>query len=89
MAGIELSYTYNDGRYISVGNTREIYGDQSVETLLNAGIDTIISTEGKIPDKDVIIKTKKNKSPKPSLINKKVVLLAEHVRGEWKSVKRK
>jgi len=89
MAGIGLSYTYNDGRYISVGNTREIYGDQSVETLLNAGIDTIISIEGKIPDKDVIIKTKENKSVKPSPLNKKVVLLVEHVRGEWKSVKRK
>jgi len=89
MAGIGLSYTYNDGRYISVGNTREVFGDQSVETLLNAGIETIISTEGEIPNKDVTIKTKKNKSVKPSLINKEVVLLAEHIRGEWKSVKRK
>jgi hypothetical protein len=89
MAGIGLSYTYNDGRYISVGNLRETYGDQSVETLLNAGIDTIISSEGEIPDKDVIIKTKKNKSVKPSPLNNEVVLLVEHIRGEWKSLKRK
>lgn len=89
MAGIGLSSTFNDGRYISVGNIRELYGDQSVETLLNAGIDEIISIEGEIPDKNTIIKTKEKKSVKPMPINKKVVLLTEHIRGEWKSIKRK
>lgn len=89
MGGIGLSSTFNDGKYISVGNTRELYGDQRVQTLLDAGIDEVISIEGKIPDKDVIIKTKENKNVKPVPLNKKVVLLTEYVRGEWKSVKRK
>jgi hypothetical protein len=89
MAGIGLSSTYNDGRYIFIENVMKLYGEQSVETLLEAGIDEILSVEGEIPEKNIIIKEKEGKSVKPSPINKKVVLFAENIRGEWKPIKRK
>jgi len=89
MAGIGLSSTYNDGRYILLEKVRELTGDQTVGTLLESGIDEIISTEGEIPEKDTIIKSRDDSWPKPSPINKKVVLLAENIRKEWKALKRK
>jgi len=89
MAGIALSSTYNDGRCILLEKVRELTGNQTVEALLEAGIDEIMSAEGEIPEKDIIIKTKEKAWPKPSPINKKVVLFAENIRGEWKSIKRK
>ncbi|MCL2687042.1 MAG: ABC transporter substrate-binding protein [Methanobrevibacter sp.] len=89
MAGIGLSSTYNDGRYISVGKIRELFGDQSVRTLLKSGIDEVVSIYGESVKKESIVKVGENKSVKPCPINNEVVLLVENIRGELIALKRK
>jgi len=89
MAGIGLSSTYNDGRYISVGKIRELFGDQSVKTLLKSGIDEVVSIHGETVENDAIVKVNENKSVKPCPIDNKVILLVENLRGELVGLKRK
>jgi len=89
MAGIGLSSTYNDGRYISFGNIRELSGDQSVKTFLKSGIDEVVSIYGEPIEKDAYITVGDNKSVRPSPINNKVVLFVENIGEELVPVKRK
>jgi len=88
MAGIGLSSTYNDGRYIRVRDVPKLKGSQVVESLLNAGIDKVVSKNGETINKKDTITNKDNKDYKPSPLNGEVALLVEIIRGEMHPIKR-
>ncbi|MGL4669323.1 MAG: ABC transporter substrate-binding protein [Methanobacteriaceae archaeon] len=88
MAGIGLAFTGNDGRVLQVGSIRDLTGPQKAETLLGAGIDKIISIEGRLITTG-IIDCEKGKSAKASPINGKAVLFVDETSTSLKSVKRK
>jgi len=89
MAGIGLSSTYNDGRYLFVGKVRDLLGNQTVKSLLKSGIDEVVSIYGEPIKQDAVIKVGENKSLRPSPINNKVVLFVENIEGELVPLKRK
>ncbi|MGL6298154.1 MAG: ABC transporter substrate-binding protein [Methanobacteriaceae archaeon] len=88
MAGIGLAFTGNDGRILQVGSIRDLTGPQKAETLLDAGIDKIVSIEGKIITTG-IIECEEGKSANASPINGEVILFVEETSTRLKSIKRK
>jgi hypothetical protein len=87
LAGIGLAATGNDGRYIQKGRIREIYGPASVELLLDAGIDLILTMEG-VPVTTGIIQVQEGKSVKPCPVSGKTVLFVEERAGTFHALKR-
>ena len=87
MAGIGLASTGNDGRFIQKGRIREIKGPATAETLLDAGIDMIVTLDG-VPVTTGIIQVQEEKSVKPCPVNGKAVLFVEERNGALHAVKR-
>lgn len=87
MAGLGLANTFNDGRYLQIGDVRELIGPQTVKTLINAGIDDIHALDGRRITKGTIL-NEENKSVKPCPVNGKAILFVEEVEGELWAVKR-
>ena len=48
LAGVGLSATGEDGRFVLIGRSRELEGAQSVQTIVNSGIAQVRLTDGKI-----------------------------------------
>lgn len=48
LAGVALSSTGEDGRFVLVGRSRELEGTQTVQTIIDYGIAQVRTTEGKI-----------------------------------------
>jgi tRNA(Ile2) C34 agmatinyltransferase TiaS len=46
LAGVGLAAEGNDGRYLQVGNIRDLTGLQTVETILNCGVSAIQTVDG-------------------------------------------
>jgi tRNA(Ile2) C34 agmatinyltransferase TiaS len=87
MAGIGLASTGNDGRFVQIGRIREIRGPAPAETLLEAGIDMILTLDG-VPVRTGIIRVQEGKSMKPCPVNGKAVLFVEERDGAFHAVKR-
>ena len=88
MAGLGLAFSNNDGRFLQIGTIRDLNGAQTVENLLEAGIDTIFNIDGRIVTTGEVI-NEENKSAKPCPVNRKAILFVEEGRdGLLRAVKR-
>lgn len=87
MAGLGLALTKNDGRFLLIGQIRDITGPQSVEKLINSGVDEIFTLDGRKVTDGMIINDE-NKSVKPCPVNGKVILFVNEQNGEFIAVKR-
>jgi hypothetical protein len=87
MAGLGLASTANDGRYLLIGLIRELTGLQTVENLINAGVDRIYTLDGRLITSGTI-HNHENKSVKPCPVNGKAILFVEEENGKIRAVKR-
>jgi len=87
MAGLALASTSNDGRFLQIGTIRDLLGPQTVQSLLDAGIDNIYTLDGRRVTSGTIW-NEETKSVKPCPINEKAILFVEEVDGELRAVKR-
>jgi hypothetical protein len=87
MAGLGLSFTGNDGRFLLKGGIRELLGPQPIEKLINAGIDGVYTLDGRQLNEGIILNPQ-NKSVKPCPVNGKAILFVEEVDGMFHAVKR-
>ena len=71
IAGVALASLKNDGRFLLKGRNRELSGVRSVEEIVNAGIDQVLTLQGKtVTDRKVKIP----KNATPSFVQGKAVL---------------
>jgi hypothetical protein len=87
LAGIGLAVTGYDGRFLQKGMIREITGPAPAETLLDAGIEMILTVEG-VPVTTGTIQVQDGKSVKPCPVFGKAVLFVEEREGTLYAVKR-
>lgn len=87
MAGLGLALTQNDGRFLLIGQIRELEGPQSVEKLIGSGVDEIFTLDGRKVTTGTVINDE-NKSVKPCPVNGKVILFVDEQNGELVAVKR-
>lgn len=87
MAGLGLAKGGNDGRFIQTGNIREICGPSDIATLIDAGVDLVYTTDGRIVENGRVI-IEEGKSVKPCPVDGKAVLFVEEIDGAFYSVKR-
>jgi tRNA(Ile2) C34 agmatinyltransferase TiaS len=85
LAGLGLAATGCDGRYVMKGRLRQISGETTVETVLGAGVDEVITTEGRSLKTGTIIV---RKFPKPSRVNKNAILYVEERDGIYRETVR-
>lgn len=87
MAGLALASTSNDGRFLQIGTIRDLLGSQTVQSLLDAGIDDIYTLDGRRVTSGTIW-NEETKSVKPCPINERAILFVEELDGELRAVKR-
>ncbi|MBP2145744.1 hypothetical protein J2129_001198 [Methanofollis sp. W23] len=87
MAGIGLARAGNDGRFLQVGKIREITGLCTAAELFEAGIDAIITRDGRQITEGVI-EAPEGKSVKPCPIGGWIVLIVDEQDGHLIPVKR-
>lgn len=87
MAGLGLAFAGNDGRFLMKGNIRDYLGPQSVETLLNAGIDAVYTVDGRLVTEGTVMNPE-GKSVKPCPVNGKCILFVDTSDGVLQAVKR-
>jgi len=87
MAGLGLAYTKNDGRYLLLGKVRDITGPAPVRALIDAGVEVVYTTDGRLIEDGLVI-VEEGKSVKPCPVNGKAVLFVEDINGELHAVKR-
>jgi tRNA(Ile2) C34 agmatinyltransferase TiaS len=78
LAGLGLAAPGCDGRYVMKGRLRQISGETTVETALSAGVDEVITKDGRsLKTGTIIIR----KFPKPSRVNNTAILYVEEKDG--------
>ncbi len=85
LAAVGLAATGEDGRFIWVGDIRELRGTQPVETILAAGIAGIQTLSGQMVTNGLI---ETGDKIRPALIGGEVVLLVEPAGEQWRAVRR-
>lgn len=83
LAGVGLSATGEDGRYLQVGSIRQLTGLQSIEAVLNAGVTGIQTVDGQ-PVVDGLILADKLR---PARRNGKPVALVNWAEDHWQPIK--
>jgi hypothetical protein len=84
LAAVALASTGEDGRFISVGNIRELRGVQSVEAIVVAGVSGVRTLAGQIVT-DGLIET--GDKIRPALVGGEVVLLVEPAGERWRAIR--
>jgi hypothetical protein len=74
IAGIALASLGNDGRFLLKGKNRELTGVKSVEEIICAGIDQILTLQGDVVNEGMV---KVLKNATPSFIHGRAVLFVE------------
>ena len=87
MAGLGLAATYNDGRFLQKGAIRSHTGPTPASVLLSAGIDEIMTLDGRKVTEGIII-LREGKAAKPCPVNGRAVLFVDEQDGELVGVKR-
>jgi hypothetical protein len=85
VAGLGLAAARNDGRFLLRGRNRELIGPQPVWALLNAGIDQVMTIDGRVVDDGMVAI---RKSPTPSFVHGKAVLFVEEDADGYVALKR-
>jgi hypothetical protein len=83
LAGVGLSASGNDGRYIQVGCVRELTGLQTIESILTAGVTAVETVEGLPVDQGMIMADK----IRPARRDGKPVALVNWAETYWQPVK--
>lgn len=83
LAGVGLSAEGNDGRYLLVGNIRELMGLQTVDTVLNAGVTAVQTVDGQSVVEGMILSDK----IRPARRNGKPVALVQWAEDHWQPIK--
>jgi len=73
LAGLGLAAMNSDGRYLLIGNIRNLTGPVTVEQVLAAGVDCVQTTDGEILTTGLIME-QEGKSVKPCPIGGKITL---------------
>lgn len=79
IAGVGLAYLQNDGRFLLKGRNRELSGAKSIQEIISAGIDEVLTLQGEAVAE---AKVQIPKNATPSFIMGKAVLFVEP-RGEY------
>lgn len=87
LAGLGLAAMNSDGRYLLIGNIRDLTGPVTVEQVLAAGVDCVQTTDGEILTTGLIME-QEGKSVKPCPIGGKVTLLVRREAGKILPIKR-
>ena len=87
MAGLGLAKGGNDGRFLLRGSVRDFSGPVDVETILNAGVDLVYATDGRVLESGRII-VEDGKSVKPCPVDGRAVLFVEEIDGQFHAVNR-
>ena len=87
MAGLGLAFAGNDGRFLLKGSIRDLLGPQTVEKLMDAGIDAVYTLDGKLVTEGVVLNDE-NKSVKPCPVNGKCILFVDDSEGMLTAIKR-
>ncbi len=87
MAGLGLAATRNDGRFLQKGTIRSHTGPTSVDDLLGAGVDEIMTLDGRRVTRGIIM-LEEGKAAKACPINGRAVLFVDERDGELIAVKR-
>lgn len=87
MAGLGLAYAGNDGRFLQVGRIREITGPADAGDLLAAGLDSIVTLDGRVVTSGHVM-TEEGKSVKACPVDGKIVLFVEENGSDFLPVKR-
>jgi tRNA(Ile2) C34 agmatinyltransferase TiaS len=85
VAGLGLAALKSDGRFVLKDRNRELTGAQPVSDILGAGIDQIMTLDGRVITGGII---DLKKSPKPSFMQGKAVLFVEEYDGGLTALKR-
>lgn len=85
LAGVGLAATGNDGTFLLKGKNRDIKGPCSIADLKTAGIDRVMTLDGReLSDGRIEFK----KSPNPSFVQGEAVLFTEECDGGFVVIKR-
>ena len=85
VAGIGLASLGNDGRFLLKGKNRELGGIRSIQEIINAGIDQIVTPQGDIINEG---KVRIPKNATPSFIQGKAILFVEKSDDFFEALKR-
>ncbi|MGE5187689.1 MAG: ABC transporter substrate-binding protein [Betaproteobacteria bacterium] len=85
VAGIGLASIQNDGRFLLKGKNRELSGVRSVEEIINAEIDQVMTLKG---ETITVGRVNIPKNATPSFINGKAVLFVELSQEGYIAIKR-
>ena len=85
LAAVALASTGEDGRFISVGNMRELRGVQPVEAIVAAGVSGVRTLAGRVIS-DGLIET--GDKIRPALVGGEAVLLVEPAGSQWRAIRR-
>jgi hypothetical protein len=83
LAGVGLSASGNDGRYLQVGRIRDLTGLQTIETLLTAGVTAVETVEGQPVHQGMVLADK----IRPARREGKPVALVNWAETHWQPVK--
>lgn len=83
LSAVGLAFGGNDGRYIQVGNIRDLYGLHPVEDILAAGV-AEVRTLDQSPVKEGMINAEKLR---PARRFGKPILYVQHENGTWQPLK--
>ncbi|MBE7556225.1 MAG: ABC transporter substrate-binding protein [Anaerolineales bacterium] len=85
LAATALASTGEDGRFISVGQIRELRGIQPVEAITAAGISGVRTLAGQVVSSGFI---ETDDKIRPALIGGEAVLLVEPAGQQWRAIRR-
>lgn len=83
LAGVGLSAEGNDGRYLQVGNIRQLTGLQTIETVLNAGVSAVQTVDGQPVVEGLIMADK----IRPARRNSQPIALVQWAEDHWLPIK--
>jgi hypothetical protein len=85
LAAVALASTGEDGRFISIGQIRELQGIQPVEAITAAGISGVRTLAGQVVTSGLI---ETGDKVRPALIGGEAVLLVEPAGQQWRAIRR-
>ncbi len=85
LAAVALASTGEDGRFIAVGQIRELRGVQPVEAIIAAGISGVRTPTGQAVSSGFI---ETGDKIRPALIGGEAVLLVEPAGEQWRAIRR-
>ena len=85
IAGLGLAFLKNDGRFLLKGKNRELSGTHTVQEVIGAGIDEILTLRGEVVKEGKILIPK---NATPSFVQGKAVLFVEQSENCFLALKR-